>query len=217
MKGIILGGVGVCGIGAAVVGGAGGGPNDFIAVVSKPPSVVYAAFSDIGAAGDKSEIVPKKNGFAGKFTQRVIRVPNEQVKLEFLVDDEALLTAEVQLSAEGSGTRLAAELDFNDALLRRLVKESGEEFPVPSFAFQDFLIDQGFAQAMKGAVDRIEAGQPLLSLSETQALWSDDYSRPGTFSHRSSHSAWGQRQSVRPQMNARPALDPNAARNDLSR
>jgi len=212
MKGALLSGVGVCGIGAAVVGGAGGGPNDFIAVLSKPPSVVYAAFSDIGPAGDKSEIVPKKNGFAGKFTQRVIRVPNEQVKLEFLVDDEALLTAEVQLSAEGSGTRLAAELDFNDALLRRLVEESGEEFPVPSFAFQDFLIDQAFAHAMTDVVERIEKGKPLLSLADTHDRWGREDGSGGTFSHSSSASSWKQREAVRPQMNARPTLDPDAER-----
>jgi hypothetical protein len=146
-----------------------------------------------------------------------VKVPNEQVKFELLLDSEALVTADVQMAPEGRGTRLAAEFDFDDAVLRRIVKEHGADLPVPPIAFQDFLIDQGFAQAMKGAVDRIEAGQPLLSLSDTQALWSGDSSRPGTFSERSSHSAWGQRQAVRPQMNARPALDPNAARSDLSR
>jgi hypothetical protein len=107
MKGAIFGAVGVCGVGAAVVGGGGGGPDDFVAVVSKPPSAVYAAFADIGPPGDKTEIVPKKGGYAAKLTRRVIKVPNEQVKFEFLIDDEALLTAEVQMSAEGSGTRLA--------------------------------------------------------------------------------------------------------------
>jgi hypothetical protein len=207
--------MGLAGVGAVVVGG-DRGPDDFIAVVSKPPSVVYAAFAELGEAGDLSDQIPKQGGGSTNLTWRLVKVPNEQVKFEFLIDSEALVTADVQMAPEGQGTRLAAEFDFDDAVLRRVVKEHGADLPVTPIAFQDFLIDQGFAQAMKGAVDRIEAGQPLLSLSETQALWSDDYSRPGTFSHRSSHSGWGQRQSVRPQMNARPALDPNAARNDLS-
>ncbi len=215
MKGAIIGAVGVCGVGAAVVGGGGGQPDDFIAVVSKPPSTVYAAFEAIGPSGEKSELLPKKGGGTGKITQRVVKVPNEQVKVEFLIDDEALLTAEVQLSPEGTGTRLAAELDFNDALLRRIMKEQGEEFPVPAFVFQDFLIDQVFAHAMTEMVEQIEAGKPLMSLADTHARWGRDESmRGGTFSHTSSphHSGWQPRQSARPQLNPRPALDPDGVR-----
>ncbi len=211
MKGAIIGGVGVCGIGAAVVGGAGGGPDDFIAVVSKPPSAVYAAFADLAPATDKSEMVHKKNGGASKLTQRVVKVPNEQVKFEFLIDDQPLLTAEVELAAEGSGTRLAAELDFDDEVLRAIVEESGAEFPMPSFVFQDFLIDQVFAHAMKDAVERIEKGRPLMSIADTHERWGRD-SSGGTFSHSSSASSWRQREAVQPQMSARPTLDPDEAR-----
>jgi hypothetical protein len=213
VKGAIFGAVGVCGVGAAVVGG-GGGPDDFVAVVSKPPSAVYAAFADIGPPGEKSELVPKQGGGMGKITQRVVKVPNEQVKVEFLIDDEALLTAEVQLSAEGSGTRMAAELDLNDALLRRIMEEQGEDFAIPSFAFQDFLIDQVFAHAMAETVERIERGQPLLSLADTHARWGrDNPTNLGTFSHTSEpHGAWQGRRAAGPQLNPRPALDLDAAR-----
>jgi hypothetical protein len=208
--------MGVCGVGAVVVGG-GGGPDDFIAVVSKPPSVVYAAFAQLGDAGDKTDAIPKKAGGVAKLTRRVVKVQNEQVKFEFLIDGEALLTAEVQITPEGGGTRLAAELDFDDALLRRIVKEQGGEFPIPPIAFQDFLIDQAFAQVMKESVERIEAGEPLLSLSDTQARWSSGSDRPGTFSEVSGHSRWQQHQAARPQLDTRPALDPDAARKDVSR
>ena len=216
MKGAILGVVGVAGVGAVVAGG-GGGPDDFIGIVKRPPSAVYAAFSDLGPGGDKSMQVPKKGGFASKLTQRVVKVPNEQVKLELLIDDEALVTAEVQLSPEGEGTRIAAELDFNDELLRRIIEEQGEEFKVPSFAFQEFLIDQVFAQAMAEITERIEQGKPLLSLADTHSRWSGDSDRPGTFSERSSDPAWPQGQSARPQMHARPALDPDQERQRVSR
>jgi hypothetical protein len=214
MKGAIFGAVGVCGVGAAVVGGGGGAPDDFVAVVSKPPSAVYVAFADIGPPGDKTEIVPKKGGYAAKLTRRVIKVPNEQVKFEFLIDDEALLTAEVQMSAEGSGTRLAAEIDFNHVLLRQIVEESGAEFPVPSFVFQEFLIDQVFAQAMTETVERIERGQGVLSLADTHARWGREDGRSETFSHTSRPygSGYSPRQSARPQMDASPTLDPDAAR-----
>ncbi len=213
MKGAIFGAVGVCGVGAAVVG-SGGGPDDFVAVVSKPPSAVFAAFADFAPAGEKSELVPKKGGGTGKITQRVVKVPGEQVKVEFLIDDEALLTAEVQLSAEGSGTRLAAELDLNDGLLRRLMKEQGEEYVIPSFAFQDVLIDQVFALAMTEMVERIEKGQPLGSIADTHARWRDTPANLGTFSHRSEPygSEWQGRRAAGPQLNPRPTLDPDAAR-----
>ena len=214
MKGAIFGAVGVCGVGAAVVGGGGGGPDDFVGVVSKPPSAVYAAFADFAPAGEKSELVPKKGGGVGKITQRVVKVPNEQVKVEFLIDDEALLTAEVQMSAEGSGTRLAAELDFNDGLLRRIMKEQGEEYVIPSFALQDALIDQVFALAMTEMVERIEKGQPLGSMADAHARWRDTPANLGTFSHTSEPygSEWERRRAARPQLNPRPALDPDDVR-----
>ena len=216
MKGAIIGAVGVCGVGAAVVGGSGGGPDDFTAVLSKPPSVVYASFSHFGEVGEKSHLVPNKMANkTTKLTQRIVKVPNEQVKLEFLIDDEALLTAEVQMEAEGQGTRLAAELDFNDGLVRRIMKEQGADFPIPPFAFQDFLIDQVFAAAMKEMVDSIEAGKPLLSLADTHARWGRGRGGlTGTFSHTSRPygADWAPPATTRPQMNAQPTLIPEVER-----
>lgn len=216
MKGAIIGTLGLAGVGVAVVGGGGGRPDDFIGIVSKPPAVVYAAFEGLGPAGEKSEIIPKKGGGTGKITQRLVKVQNEQVKLEILIDDEALITAEVQMSPEGQGTRLAAELDFNDGLLRRIMREQGEKFTIPSFAFQEFLIDQVFAHAMTEMVEQIEKGKPLMSIADTHARWGRDSgsARPGTFSHTSAPygSSWQQREAVRPQLNARPALNPDEAR-----
>lgn len=217
MKGAIFGAVGVCGVGAVALGG-GGGPDDFIGVLKKPPSAVYAAFSELGPAGEQNMQLPAEAGWPRKITQRVVKVPNEQVKLELLVDDQPLVTAEVQLSPEGEGTRLAAELDFNDALVRELMKEAGAP-PVPTFAFQDFLIDQVFAQAMGEMVEMIETGKPLLPLADTHARWGggeDGGSRPGTFSYQS-EPAWQHRQAGRPQLHARPAIDPDAGRLDVSR
>jgi hypothetical protein len=217
VKGAIFGAVGVCGVGAVVVGG-GGGPDDFIAVVSKPPSAVYAAFAQLANAGNETVSIPKEAGGYGTFTRRFVKVQNEQVKVEFLIDGQPLVTAEVQMAPEGTGTRLAAELDFDDDLLRRIVKETGAEMPVPPIAFQDFLVDQAFAQIMRESVERIEAGKPLLSLDDTHARWgSSGSSRGGTFSEVSSHSRWQQHQAVQPQLSTRPALDPSAAAQDVSR
>jgi hypothetical protein len=215
VKGAIIGAVGVCGVSAAVVGGSGGGPDDFTAVLSKPPSVVYAAFAELGPEGENSVVVPKGNGFTGKFTQRLVKVANEQVKLEVLIDDEALLTAEVQLAPDGSGTRLAAELDFNEGVVRRLVEESGQKIPMPPFALQDFLIDQVFAHAMTEMVDRIEAGKPLLSLADTRDRWGRGGGGGlGTFSETSAPygSNWAPPATTRPQMSTSPTLNPEVER-----
>jgi hypothetical protein len=90
------------------------------------------------------------------------------------------------------------------------VEESGAEFPVPSFVFQEFLIDQVFAQAMTETVERIERGQGVLSLADTHARWGREDGRSGTFSHTSRPygSGYSPRQSARPQMDASPTLDP---------
>lgn len=208
MKGAILGAVGVAGVGVAVVGGGGGGPDDFVAVVGKPPATVYAAFSDLGPDGVTT--VPTTYHQGMKLSQRIVKVPNEQVMYELAINDEPLVTAEVQFAAaENNGTRVAAELDLNQRLLNQLMREAGGP-PMPAFFFQDFLIDQVFAQAMGEMVARIEEGRPLLSLAETHARWGSD--DRGTFRETSSGTRASRPQSsTRPQLNARPALDPDEA------
>ena len=135
MKGVMLGVVGIGGIGgAALMGAGGGGPDDFIRTVNRPPQAVYAAFSALGREGDVA--IPTGNGWGARVVQRVVKVPNEQVKLEVLVDGEALVTAEVRFAPDGTGTRVAAELDFNDRLLKRIVEEqrpgdSGADLRLP--------------------------------------------------------------------------------------
>lgn len=209
MKGMMLGVVGIGGVGAAAYMGGGSGPNDYVGLVNKPPAAVYSAFAALGTEGTVS--LPSKDGWGARIVQRITKVPNEQVKLELLVDDEPLITAEVQVApAENNATRLAAELDFNQAMLTRIMEEQGAP-PMPGFAFQEFLIDQVFAQAMGEMVEQIESGEPLASLSSTHARWGSSERRQPRASAGSAASSWQQRSAVRPQMDARPAVDPNAA------
>lgn len=212
MKGMVMGmvGVGACGT-AVVMGGGGAGPNDYVATLSKPPSAVYAAFSNLAPEGETT--VPSVDGWGGRFVQRIVKVPNEQVKMEVEVDGEMLISAEVQLAPEGQGTRVAAELDFNAALLNKLMKEHGAE-GIPTFAFQEFLLDQVFAQAMGEMTQRIESGEPLLSLAATRARWGSENSRTAASSPGRASGTWEQRQAVRPQMSARPTLDPSESARD---
>jgi hypothetical protein len=220
VKGIIIGGVGVVGIGAAVVGG-GGGPDDYIGTVSKSPEAVYAVFSELGPEGVTE--LPSHDGWDARVKQTVTKVPNENVKYLLEVDGKTFLEAEVQFTPADGGTRIAAELDFNSDALNDLLKEAGEA-PIPSFAFEDFLMDQVFAQAMGEMARRIEKGEPLLSLSESYARWgsggdsSSGRSRvSGTTPRGISTDSWQQRQAARPQLDARPTLNPNEAAKDVSR
>lgn len=212
MKGLVLSVIGAGGIGVAAYSNSGASmPDDYVGHVNKAPHAVYAAFSALGTEGET--MFPGKDGWGGRVTQRIVKVPDEQVKIELLVDDEALITAEVQMAPEEGGTRLAAELDLNTRLLNRIVADHGGA-PVPTFALQDYLMDQVFAQAMGEMVERIEEGRPLLSLAATQARWGNGGgggSRPGRPAASASAGSWQQPEAARPQMDARPAIDPNAA------
>ncbi len=209
MKGMAFGVVGIGGVGAAAVMGGGSGPNDFIGNVSRPPEVVYAAFSQIAPAGELS--LPSKDGWGARFKQRIVKVANEKVKLEVLIDDAPLITAEVQFApGENNGTRVAAELDFDADVLNKIIEEQGAP-PIPGFAFQEFLIDQVFAQAMGEMVSHIESGKPLLSLAATHERWGGgDSPRRAVATYRT-ETMIRQHGAARPQMSARPQLDPSDA------
>jgi hypothetical protein len=207
VKAIVMGVMGVGGVGAATyMGVGGGGPNDFIGHVNKSPQAVYAAFSAIGQEGEIS--VPGQRGWGSRVKQRITKVANEEVKIEVEIDGRTLISAEIEVSPDGNGTRLAAELDFDKAAMNKLLAEAGGA-EVPEFAMEEYMLDAMFAAAMRDAVERIEEGKPLLSLSETRSRWgsSPRSARPST-------SVSGDRprgERARPQMDTRPAIDPNAA------
>lgn len=218
MKGMVLGGIGVIGVGAAVAGSGGGGPDDYVRFVNKSPQAVYAAFAELGPQGEVT--TPRHDG-KGVMVQRVTKVQNEQVKLELEVNGEDIIMAEVQMTPEGNGTRLATELDINIRAINNILKEDGQP-TLPGFVFQDFLLNQVLAMAVDEMATRIEEGKPLRSLAETHKRWGsgDNGGDSGTFSNSprgsSPSGGWQQRQASRPQLNARPALDPNEARRDVT-
>lgn len=204
----MLGVAGIGGVGAAAYVGSGGGPDDFVGHVNKSPQAVYAAFSALGPEGEIS--VPGQGGWGSTVKRRIVKVTNEQVKIEVEVKGEVLVSAEVQIAPEGDGTRLAAEIDFNTAAMNDLMREEGGP-TVPRQIFEEYMLDQAFAQAMQEAVSRIEEGKPLVSLAATGARWGSDGSTHGSRPSGSRGGSWQQRQAVRPQLEARPAIDPNAA------
>lgn len=208
VKAVILGVAGIGGMGAAAFVGGGGGPDDFIGHVNKPPQAVYAAFSALGPEGEVS--APARGGWGSGFKQRIVKVAGEQVKLEFEVDGAVLISADIQFSPEGDGTRIAAEVDFDEEAMREMLRKAGGT-ELPAFAYEEYLLDQAFAHVMKEAVSRIEEGKPLHSLHETRARWGRDGSTRGSRVTPQGAGGGERREAVRPQLDARPAIDPNAA------
>jgi hypothetical protein len=207
VKEIILGVAAIGGVGtAAYVGLGGGGPDDFVRVTARSPQAVYNAMAGLGQSGE--HVIPSPDG-KHRMKMKVVKVPNQQIKIEFTINDEALISGEVLLTPEGSGTRIAAELDVDVGAIAELAEGAGAgPMPIPAFAMQDYLVDQVFAHAMDEMVDRIEQGKPLLSLAETRARWGRDDS----LSRGNGVSGSGARgETVRPQLSTRPSLDPNAA------
>ena len=218
MKGLILGVMGVGAAGTVYVSTSGTAtPNDFIGVVHKSPAQVYAAFSSMAPEGVQS--VPSPDGWGSRFVQRIVKVPNEQVKMELLIDDRRILLAEIQLQpAEGNATQVAAEFDFDLALLSQIAREHGAgDDALPILSVPEGLIDHTFAMVMREMVADIEAGRPLKSLADTGSRWgSGGRERPASDAMRA-RAEWQQRASVQPQSDARPAVDPNeAARTHVS-
>jgi hypothetical protein len=111
------------------VGGAAGG--DFTRGDNRPRRSSRSA----GDAGDRLKSFHEGRG-SGTLTRRFVKVQNEQVKFESLVNGEALVTAEVQMAPEGSGTRLAAEVRLRRRFAAADRRGIGREFPVPPIVFQ---------------------------------------------------------------------------------
>jgi hypothetical protein len=207
MRAVLIGVVGMSLSGvAAVVGTGGGAPNDYRAVVGRSPEAVYAAFAPLGAEGEQPVAVP---GIPLQVTQRITKVPNQQVRLEILVEGDPLLTAEVHLASAGGGgsTQVSAEVDVNRAPIERVIVASGGE--VPDGVLDHGRVDALFAEAMKDMMDDVEAGRPLTSVGGLLALRAQ--ARSAAPAGRSATAQWRQEEEPRATLGAPPAAGPTPA------
>src|SRR5262245_12703693 len=82
----------LAGIAAVSLGGtafwAGSAGPDFDRQVKRSPSEVYAAFSALGPAGDITYPAERDRP---AITRRVVKVPNESIQLEYLLDNRPVL------------------------------------------------------------------------------------------------------------------------------
>lgn len=186
-------------IGAALTGGAGG-TDDYGGVVKQSPQTVYAAFAALG--GEGVEAVPIA-GLPLSVTQRITKVPNEQVRLEVMVEGDVLLTADIHLApAEGGqATQVDAELDVVQAPFERVIEARGGR--VPSGVLDHARIDNMFRSAMTDMMAEVEAGRPLRPIGAILSGWDAERSSGSAAPRRIATQAQ-QREPVRPQWGSQP-------------
>ena len=209
MKGAVLGTMAMCGVGGATYYGVGMGPNDYVGTVNKAPDRVYATFA--AAMGPEGiTALPSHDGWPARLQQRVSKTPGEEVKIEFVIDNQILASMEIDFAAEGpAATRVAAEIDLNSAAMAAVAGEAGGGPDAMAFmAMGEGIIDMAFAQTMAEMVQDVERGQPLTSFAMLTRSWGSSNTRlqsrmngPGSY----------RPETIRPDATARPMVDPNAA------
>jgi len=207
MRGAVFGTMAMCGMGGAAYYGVGTGPNDYIGTIHKSPESVYATFA--AAMGPEGiTALPSHDGWPARLQQRVSKTPGEEVRIEFVLDNQALATMEIDFAAEGpDATRIAAEIDIDGAALAALA-DAGPGDSMAFMAMGDGIIDMAFAQTMAEMVADVEKGQPLTSFAMVSRSWGHSNSR---LQSRMNGPRDYQPQTIRPDASARPMVDPNAA------
>lgn len=207
MRGAVFGTMAMCGMGGAAYYGVGAGPNDYIGTVNKSPEAVYAAFaSAMGPEGITA--LPSRDGWPARLQQRVSKTPGEEVRIEFVVDNAALATMEIEFAPEGpAATRVAAEVDIDAAAFAALT-DSGPGDSMAFMAMGDGIIDMAFAQTMAEMVQDVERGQRLSSFALLTRSWGNGNSHVQS---RANQSGDYRGEHIRPDASARPMVDPSAA------
>jgi hypothetical protein len=204
---IMIWGVAASTIGAALIWSGHG--HNYDGIVHKPPSEVYAAFSD--QAGDVTASPPKVLP-EGPVIREVTRVDGRSIKLVFRQQDQPLLAMDFNFEPAdgGAATHLTADFDVDLPRIRRqMAQMGGDQLPyVPKT-----LVNLAFSKFMEEAVREIEDGRQLSSISP------DGVGVPMDPSSTRRETEWqaqmAQRQaseptgSAKPMTDAKPMINPN--------
>ena len=210
MRGAVFGTMAMCGVGGAAYVGVGSGPDDYVGTINKSPDAVYAAFaSAMGPEGITA--LPSHDGWPARLQQRVSKTPDEEVRIDFIVENATLLSMEVDFAAEGqAATRIAAEVDIDAAALASIA-DVGPGDAMAFMAMNEGLIDMAFAQTMAEMVQDVEKGTPLESFAMLSRSWGNGNARVQSRANRPGDYR-GERS--RPDATVRPMVDPNRAARD---
>lgn len=170
------------GAGGWVVAGNGAAP-DFDRTLPKSATSVYAAFSELAAAGEVTS--PPKPGVPS-VTIRVRKAEGREIDYEVLVDGGAAVTVSLDFEPveNGAATRVTGELDINQvriAQLARIAEGAGGDgsVPIAVASMPASLYDYAFGQWMESMTDIIAEGGRLPSLESSQQSAMRDLSATG--------------------------------------
>lgn len=209
MKTLALGVTGLCAGGAAYF--MSDGP-DFDRIVKKSPIEVYAAFSRLAQSGTVTP--PGQEGSGGpRISFKVEKVEGQSIHYEIQFDQRPVVEADLTFAPggeDGRQTHMTAELEIDAFELGSAYRT---EAGVALSMVPDRLIDSRFAAFMDDMVRDVEEGRPLPGLASRGM---DGMGvRSGRVETNPARRRWQaeneRRDASRPQQNARPMVDPNAA------
>lgn len=206
MKGFIIG---VAGLGAGGAAWYGIDTPDFDRTINRSPTAVYTAFARLSNEGTVR--APADNELGREIAIRTSKERGKSLRYEIMVDNRAVLTADLNFEPAGDGTnatRVTAELDI-DALEIGSALETDAGLALSMVP--DSYFDAQFARFMDDLADRVESGRPLPPL-RGDALGMGVHRRASAdVDERRRDASREQRAAVRPMTEARPMVDPNAA------
>ncbi|HEX8263308.1 MAG TPA: hypothetical protein VF547_10590, partial [Allosphingosinicella sp.] len=142
--------------GAALTGGGLGGGHDAERTIARPPAEVYAAIASMATEG---VVEREAEPGAPPVTFEVRKEPGKAVHYLLRIDGKVAGSVDLAVAPDkdGAASRLSADIELDQAALRKLAGDGPEEFPtVP-----DALLDIAAGQMLGEMAARIEAGTPL--------------------------------------------------------
>jgi hypothetical protein len=177
--------------------------HDAVQLVHKDPATVYAALDEsFSAAVDAGN-----SGIAAQRgqTTTIERVPGKSLDLKVVIEGKQALRLTFGIEPEngGSDTRLSADIDVDQEVLRASIrKTAGGDVAMPTMP--SFAFDLAMQKMLKGIAAKLERGEPLGSGRHALAMANPSSGMEG---------GWGERDFERPisTSSAAPMVDPNAA------
>ncbi|HEX8194250.1 MAG TPA: hypothetical protein VF552_15250 [Allosphingosinicella sp.] len=211
MKSLVFAVAGL-GVGGAAIMGADS--PDYDGTVRMSRAEVYAAFSAIAPEG--TVVIPETDENGRKVSVRVAKDGGESIRYEVLLDDRAVVTAELEFEPAGDAqTRMTAELDIDGyALGSSFQTEAG----VAMAMVPDGVVDAQFAELMREMVAEVEAGRPLrpvgLDAFGVERQSAGRGSASASVEERRRAVDASRRAAVAPSTSTEPMIDPNRAAED---
>lgn len=149
--------------GAALTGGGFGGGHDAERVIARPPDQVYAAIASMAEEGVRET---EAGSDSAPLTLEVRKKYGKAVHYVLRLEDKEVASFDLLVSAEqgGEATRVGADIELDQAALRKLAGADGEHFPV----VPDSLLNIGLSKMLGEMASDIEAGRPLPALGPAE-------------------------------------------------